>query len=283
MAENASKGLLSYSNCGKIRVQRGSNVCEHLFVLKVLLRGIEQERNFSVMSLSKEQLEKATVIIQEHIKEQTAKSMIQFDKTLSTVVDKLEEKGWTLPTELGIYAVNAIGQTDEIKDVDKFLQWYFTEDDYEHFKNMIEGILEAPISEGIKKLVDECHFAFVNKKYAICADSLISVIEGILSSFWDYKTNIRMMKICQTKVDELSDDKEHLIKKYIWVSYNKFIHKLYEKNDFTKDEPSFINRHWLLHGRSGYEIEEVDCIRLFNAISSLCVIIKSEGKDNAPD
>lgn len=230
------------------------------------------------MNLSKEQIEKASAIMQEHIKEQTQKHMIQFDKTLASVVDKLGAKGWTLPTELGIYAVNVIGQTDEIKDADEFLRWYFTEDDYKYFKNMIKGILEAPISEGIKKVVDECCFAFENKKYAICADSLISVIEGILSSFWDDKTNIRMMKICQAKEDELANEKEHLIKKYIWVSYNKFIRKLYEKNDFTEDEPSFINRHWLLHGRSAYEIEEIDCIRLFNAVSSLCVIIKSENK-----
>ena len=138
-------------------------------------------------------------------------------------------------------------------------------------------LLEA-IEDGLKKVVDECRFAFENKKFAICADSLVSVIEGILSTFWDDKTNIRMMKICQAKVDELADEKEHITKKYIWVSYNKFIRKLYEKNDFTADEPSFINRHWLLHGRSAYEIEEIDCLRLFNAVSSLCVIVRSESK-----
>jgi len=230
------------------------------------------------MELSKEQVEKLMLTMQECIKEQTKQSMIDFEITLSNVIDKLEICGWTLPTELNIYAVNVIGKTDEIKDIDDFLLWYYTEEQYSHYQNMLKGILESPIGVGLKKLIDECVFAFENKKYAICADSLVSVIEGILSTFWEDKSNIRMMKICQAKVDELTSEKEHLIKKYIWVSYNKFIHKLYEKNDFTKDEPSFINRHWLLHGRSSYELEEIDCLRLFNAVSSLCVITKHQDK-----
>lgn len=221
---------------------------------------------------------KISEALQEHIKKQTEQSMIEFDKTLLTVVDKLEVCGWTLPTELGIYAVNVIGNTDKISDLDKFLIWYFTENEYDHFNNMLVGIAASPIGAGIKRLVDECNFAYKNQKYAICADSLVSAIEGILSTFWDDKTNIRMMKICQAKVDELANEKEHIIKKYIWVSYNKFIRKLYEKNDFTSDEPNFINRHWLLHGRSAFEIEEIDCLRLFNAVSSLCVIVKSESE-----
>lgn len=100
------------------------------------------------MDLTKEQMEKVAVVIQEHIKKQTKQSMIEYDKTLSAVVDKLEACGWTLPTELGIYAVNVIGNTDEITNIDKFLLWYFTENEYEHFNNMLNSILEAPIEDG---------------------------------------------------------------------------------------------------------------------------------------
>ncbi len=230
------------------------------------------------MTITKEQAEKIMAAMQEHINKETEKNLSEYDKTLSSVVDKLETCGWTLPTELGIYAVNIIGNTDEIADIDKFLLWFFTENDYEHYNKMVDGILASPISDGVKRLIEECRFAYDNKKYAICADSLVSAIEGILSTFWSDKTNIRMMKVCQAKVDEMANDNKHITKKYLWVSYNKFIRKLYEKNNFNDDEPSFINRHWLLHGRSAYEIEEIDCLRLFNALSSLCVIVNSENK-----
>ena len=40
------------------------------------------------------------------IEEETKKNVAIFDKTLDAVVDKLSSDGWTLPAELGIYAVN---------------------------------------------------------------------------------------------------------------------------------------------------------------------------------
>ena len=40
-----------------------------------------------------------------------------------------------------------------------------------------------------------------------------------------------------------------------------------------------INRHWaIMHGRSDFEIDEMDCIRLFNAVQSLCMIVKVGSK-----
>lgn len=149
------------------------------------------------MELSKEQMDLLNGAIQQYVKEQADKNMLQLDKTLSTVVDKLAGEGWTLPAELGIYAVNTIGNTEGISDVNKFLLWYFTDDRYFHAKKMLEDILATPIDPGIKNLIDECWFAFTNKKYLICANSLAAAIEGILSTFWEDRKNIRMMQVCQ--------------------------------------------------------------------------------------
>ncbi|MBE7033317.1 MAG: hypothetical protein E7406_03725 [Ruminococcaceae bacterium] len=228
------------------------------------------------MRFNDKQVEGILTILQNNITRKTEQSLIEYEKTLLSVVEKLESCGWTLPTELGIYAINVIGKTDKISDIDKFFVGFFSDNRYEHFNNIIKKILESPIEDGLKKLIEECKFAFENKKYAICADSLISAIEGILSTFWDNKSNTKMMQVCKAKVDEFANETEHITKKYLWISYDKFIRRLYEKNDFADDEPSFINRHWLLHGRSAYEIDETDCLRLFNAISSICVIKKNE-------
>ena len=139
---------------------------------------------------TKEHQEKNIVAFQEFIKKQAEQSMIEYDRTLASVVDKLELCGWTLPAELNIYAVNVIGKTDEISDVDDFMLEFYTGDEYERYKKMIDGIMKSPISTGIKKLVDESSFAFEHGKYVICADSLVSAIEGILSTFWEDKANI---------------------------------------------------------------------------------------------
>ena len=231
----------------------------------------------SIQDLTSEQIQKLQDAIRMHVEAETKKSVAQFDKTLDSVVDKLSSDGWTLPAELGIYAVNIIGQTEEIEDINAFLADYFTCDEYRVAKRMIDSILCSRIREPLKELVRQCWDAFQNKLYAVCATSLLSVIEGILSEFGDDKRDVRMMKICQYHVDNFSTNGS-TIEKHVWISYNSFIRKLYEKSDFTAAEPNVINRHWLLHGRSDFEQTEIDCIRLFNAVQSLCMVVNQEAK-----
>lgn len=233
----------------------------------------------SLQDLTPEQIKKLQDAFQKHLEEETKKSIAQFDKTLDSVVDKLSVEGWTLPAELGIYAVNVIGQTDEIDDINAFLSEYFSRDDYEVTKNMINSILRSKIREPLKELVRQCWDAFQSKLYAVCSTSLLSVIEGVLSEFGDDKQDVRMMKICQYHVDNFPAEGS-TIEKHVWISYNTFIRKLYEKSDFNANEPDVINRHWLLHGRSDYEQTELDCIRLFNAVQSLCMVVNQEAKRN---
>ena len=231
-----------------------------------------------MLNLSEEQQKALTAAFNEHIQEETKRNIVAFDKTLDSVTDKLKDIGWTLPAEMGIYAINVIGNTDEIKDIERFFGMYFTQKDYSFTRAMIESILDTPISDGLKKMIRECWSAFQNKLYAVCATSLLSVIEGVLSEFSDDKSDIRMMKVCQKHVDEFPEDGSTIMK-HVWISYNNFIRNLYQKSDFNQDEPDKVNRHWLLHGRSDFEIEEIDCLRLFNAVETLCMVVKKESKN----
>ena len=231
----------------------------------------------SLQDLNPKQIKKLQDAFHKRIEEETKKSIAQFDKTLDSVVDKLVPDGWTLPVELGINAVNVIGQTAEIEDINAFLADYFTCDDYKVTKSMIDSILQSKIREPLKELVRQCWDAFQGELYAVCSTSLLSVIEGVLSEFGDDKQDVRMMRICQYHVDSFPADGS-TIEKHVWISYNTFIRKLYEKSDFNSSEPDVINRHWLLHGRSDYEQTEIDCIRLFNAVQSLSMVVNQEAK-----
>lgn len=232
-----------------------------------------------MLNLSEEQMSALSKAVKQQVESETAKSLNEFDKTLDMVVDKLAQEGWTLPAELGIYAINVIGKTDEIADINNFLYQYYLQDNYHVAQDMIDSILSSKIKDGLKKMTTECWMAFKAKMYAVCATSLLSVIEGILSEFSDDKQDIRMMKVCQKHFNTFPADGS-TIAKHVWVSYNKFIRNLYHKSDFTADEPDTINRHWLLHGRSDFEIEEQDCLRLFNAVQSLCIVVNKEAKNN---
>ena len=230
-----------------------------------------------MIELTPEQLAILNEKIIKSSKEEARKRVEELDKKLDIVVDKLSKKGWTLPAEIGIYAVEKLAQTNELDDVNLFLKSYFIEEDYFHAKNMIEKIKNSSIREGLKNLIEECWKAFRNDFYAVCGIALISAIEGILSEFSDNKNSVNMIKVCKKKVESFQED-ESPIQKHVWLSYNNFIKNLYQYSDFTTGEPENINRHWLLHGRSEFEINELDCIRLFNAIESLCMIVNIENK-----
>ena len=209
-------------------------------------------------NLSKEQIEQIQVDMKNYFDEEVKKKVSELDKTLDVAVEKLVKEGWTLPAELPITAVNALGNTDILDDVNSFMEQFYAYDDYRNMKAMLKGIQESKIKEGLKKLVNECWNAFNSKMYAICATSLLSVIEGILSEFSDDKQDVRMMKVCQKHVDSFPSDGSTIMK-HVWISYNQFIRNLYQKSDFTANEPDIINRHWLLHGRSDFEVEEIEC------------------------
>lgn len=228
-------------------------------------------------NLSKEQIEQIQVDMKNYFDEEVKKKVSELDKTLDVAVEKLVKEGWTLPAELPISAVNALGNTDILDDVNSFMEQFYAYDDYRNMKAMLKGIQESKIKEGLKKLVNECWNAFNSKMYAICATSLLSVIEGILSEFSDDKQDVRMMKVCQKHVDSFPSDGSTIMK-HVWISYNQFIRNLYQKSDFTANEPDIINRHWLLHGRSDFEVEEIECMKLFNAIHSLCIVINKESE-----
>lgn len=228
-------------------------------------------------NLSKEQIEQIQVDMKNYFDEEVKKKVSELDKTLDVAVEKLVKEGWTLPAELPITAVNALGNTDILDDVNSFMEQFYAYDDYRNMKAMLKGIQESKIKEGLKKLVNECWNVFNSKMYAICATSLLSVIEGILSEFSDDKQDVRMMKVCQKHVDSFPSDGSTIMK-HVWISYNQFIRNLYQKSDFTANEPDIINRHWLLHGRSDFEVEEIECMKLFNAIHSLCIVINKESE-----
>ena len=224
---------------------------------------------------SKENLAVFPVSFNKHIDENVKNSISELDKTLEVAVNKLVTEGWTLPVELPIVAVYTLGNSNKLDDVNVFMTEFYTYDNYRNMRKMIAGIQQSKINTGLVKMITQCWQAFQEKLYAICATSLLVIVEGVVSQYSDDKQNVKMMKVCQTQVDTFPKDGSIFIK-HVWISYNQYIRKLFQKSDFTASEPNYVNRHWLLHGRSDFEIEEVDCVKIFNAIHSLCMVINKD-------
>ena len=183
----------------------------------------------------------------------------------------LGENGWTIPTKFTFGDLDFISQiTPSHMEYDNYFNTYYND---KNVKNIITDIKKTKqLSEIQEKLFDECVDVFWQKKYQLCVNGLISILEGCLSNIWSDKNNTKMM-ICK-EYQEQSKSQHKPIKTLIWISVYNFIQSLYQKSEFEKDEPIIVNRHWVLHGRTQTEWERVDCIRLLVAIYTIVFISK---------
>ena len=58
----------------------------------------------------------------------------------------------------------------------------------------------------------------------------------------------------------------------MYPSIIEFLNRLFVDGKYTFEkglEPPYINRNWLLHGRSSRTVERFECIQLFNALSAI--------------
>ena len=100
-------------------------------------------------NMSKEQLEQLKAAMERQTEEIAKRKVSELDKTLDTVVEKLVAEGWALPAALPISAVNALGNTHELDDVNSFMKSFYSYDNYRNMKTMIKGITESKIKAGL--------------------------------------------------------------------------------------------------------------------------------------
>lgn len=188
---------------------------------------------------------------------------------------KLAKAGWTIPQNMTYIKFFTISQAS-LAEVSAYMEQYYTWNNYEKFEDLLQQISSSKIRTDLKDVVKECGFAFKQGYYAVCAVALTPAIEGLLSKYSKNNTLTKMPDVCRDQVVNFPAD-GYVIDKYVWISIKEFCKRFYKYQTFNASEPSKINRNWLLHGRADYsKINEIDCLRLFNTVGSICVIANHE-------
>lgn len=198
----------------------------------------------------------------------------RFFKNLTPLSEKLIEAGWTINMNMMPYHINEISEIIEIDEIDDYFYSFYMDNGQEEF-NKLQDLCRGALDYRLVDAYKECIFAYENQKYITCANTLIAILEGMLSFFSDDKNDIRMIKACRKQLEKYKNEQK-TINSIVWFINLRFIERLYAPNNFTESEPPFINRHWLLHGRSAFDIKNIDCLRLLNAIGTICSITKKK-------
>lgn len=187
------------------------------------------------------------------------------------LIEKIAQAGWALPLSLKIQRLEEIRKAvNNLKDLDEvFIEFYSNKE----FSLMCKHIRLALDNDGQKQLFEECINIYHQGLFSACITALTPVLEGFISFYGDNPKDVRVQRICKYHADE-TKEKGHKLKSLCWLSMYEFTKVLYEKSDFSESEPASVNRHWIIHGRTSRAGNQADCLRVFNAISTLACIKK---------
>lgn len=194
---------------------------------------------------------------------------------LSDLTEQIAKAGWTIPLSIDIKRFDELKSiANDKKKLDDFFIKYYNGKEFKLICRKISKAIES-YNCGRKNVFLECVDAYENHLYSACATTLVATLDGFISTFGDNPKNVKMMRICNFNAKKERDSKKD-IKSLCWLSMYEYVKMVFAPSDFDKDEPETINRHWLEHGRTQKVNTQIDCLKLFNAFSTLTIIKQSE-------
>lgn|GEM_PF-2615088 len=220
--------------------------------------------------------QKAIVQWADLAKQHVIKIDIQYEK-LYLAATKIGERGWTVPFELTLRAISELGGSElSVDDIDNAFFNYYRCDNGKYFLTLVNGISASNLCDTWSELFRQCVKAYNDGQYLIAIPSLLIILEGLLATLLINKNRTKMATICKSELEKCGTEDRMFVERLAWLSITSFIQNLYTNCPFSGDEPPRINRHWILHGRSAANYTCVDCLRLFNAISSVTSVLEKK-------
>ena len=128
-----------------------------------------------------------------------------------------------------------------------------------------------------QKDLEEAYFSYINHKYKSSAMLLFSLIDSQLISRSFFTADGNYLKTGASAIGTLKkDEKAHKQNTHLhYLQFSLIIRcllALFQNYKNFENEPSIINRNFLIHGMSKKEVNEIDCFKIWSALYSFVVI-----------
>ncbi len=184
------------------------------------------------------------------------------------LVNRIAQSGWTIPLSIDIRRFDELESCGDDASLDNFFSRFYSPREIRQACRRIERCITNP---GQQENFRQAMVAFSSGLFSVALITLVTVLEGLIATFGDNPQNVRIMRICSFHAQE-EKTKRNDIKGLCWDSMYAFTKILFQPSDFTQAEPSTINRHWIEHGRTERIADEICCLRVINALSTMAVI-----------
>lgn len=189
--------------------------------------------------------------------------------------DKIVENGWFVASSYRLDFDDIIKlQNYSHNELNDFFLKYYTENNEEEIKVLLESlqahISNSSVDKRLMNLLEECIACYKNGLYKVSIISLFSLIEGLVCElFLEAKTKT-IKKKTYLEAMEKSIEEEDFTLGFVYLSVQKYLDKAFDYADFSALEPKVIlNRHWMAHGHSEYDIHKLDIIKMFSIINTI--------------
>lgn len=195
------------------------------------------------------------------------------------VCKKLGRAGWVISEHSNPREVSEWYEL-LMKQEDKKIISYFEGNNGYILSNIFFSLENKYEVEPYKRYFLKAKNYFEQKDYMTTAMYLVGLIESRTNDLMKYPKGIRYKQKYSVDGFENHLQKEFkklnsfITKRFLFLnmypSIVEYLNRLFVDGEYTFEngnEPLYINRNWLLHGKSCREIERYECIQLFNVLS----------------
>jgi hypothetical protein len=202
--------------------------------------------------------------------ESVRQALVHRDKVLERV-DVLGLLGWTVPMQSTMTELDTLlAQSTSIEAADAAFTKYYMARDGAHLKQLNKELLSRTDLETWWPVIEEAILDFKDFRYRSCIALLLPLIEGVTALKFSTTRFHDARKRTKFFDDKLLAAKGSM-ERAVWSSLKAFAEVLFKRIDFDDRtaRPSFLNRHWLLHGRGPWDANLSDCLRLLQALDTI--------------
>ena len=193
---------------------------------------------------------------------------------------KLGENGWVISQFSNPSIINKWEEL--LSEGEESISNLFEKDD--DINIIIEGLNKKYVKDNEKLYFSKGIQAFNNKDYMASSMFLIALLENRVSKWLNFdKKNMRNKEKYSENAgfkDKISEDferfygKEMFMKKktfiFMYTSLIAYLSRVFIDGLYTFEkgnEPPYLNRNWLMHGRMVRDVKKYECIQVLNALS----------------
>ena len=192
--------------------------------------------------------------------------------------------GWTMPDWIGLSELNTL-HLKSPEELDNYFTDGFMANDAENLKELGKRLKDA---EGLSKwhpLIDEIIDSIIAARHRVAIPATLTIVEGYISNALvkaslATPSNTTPFK----KLVKAGWHEQDTYEAIFWRAGVMFLSRVFADSDFTQQPPTFINRHWILHGRAPVDWTLTDALRLVTSLTTLLFLFDSVGqpKPNSP-